>query len=231
ADHPGLAGERGHQPSATPRQADYAFTVLARVVSWAFDRGLVLANPLERAGRLYRGTRADKIWTVDDEVALLAKASPELRLAFIFALYTGQRQGDLLRLPWSAYDGERVRLRQNKTGARVSIPVHSTLRQALETAPRCSPVILTNSAGRPWTSAGFSSSWRKLVKRAGIEGLTFNDIRGTAVTRLALAGCDHALISAITGHTMGQVGAILDHHYISRTAILADEAIANLEAN
>jgi hypothetical protein len=30
---------------------------------------------------------------------------------------TGQRQGDLLRLPWSAYDGKEIRLRQrNRVG-------------------------------------------------------------------------------------------------------------------
>lgn len=105
------------------------------------------------------------------------------------------------------------------------------MRRILDGTPRRSPIILTNQAGRPWTADGFSASWRKLVKRSGIEGLIFNDIRGTAVTRLALAGCDHAQISAITGHSMGQVGAILDYHYISRTALLADEAMANLETN
>ena len=49
------------------RQADYAWVVLARVLSWALDGGLVTANPCERGGRLYRGTRADKVWSVDDE--------------------------------------------------------------------------------------------------------------------------------------------------------------------
>jgi len=34
------------------RQADYAWQVLARVLSWALDRGLVLANPCARGGRL-----------------------------------------------------------------------------------------------------------------------------------------------------------------------------------
>jgi integrase len=38
-------------------------------------------------------------------------------LPLLLALWTGQRQGDLLRLPWSAYDGEHIRLRQSKTGA------------------------------------------------------------------------------------------------------------------
>jgi hypothetical protein len=33
------------------RQADYAFSVLALILAWALDRGLVTTNPCERAGR------------------------------------------------------------------------------------------------------------------------------------------------------------------------------------
>ena len=40
----------------------------------------------------------------------------------MLALWTGQRQGDLLRLPWSAYDGNHIRLRQSKTGRRIVMP-------------------------------------------------------------------------------------------------------------
>jgi integrase len=105
------------------RGADYAWTVLARILSWALNRRLILENPCEKGGRLYRGTRVDKIWTDDDEAAFLKSAPAHLHLPLLLALWTGQRQGDLLRLPWSAYDGARIRLRQSKTGARVSIPV------------------------------------------------------------------------------------------------------------
>ena len=92
------------------RQADYAWQVLARILSWAHDRGLVLANPCARGGRLYRGSRVDKIWTADDEAAFLRSAPAHLHLPLLLALWTGQRQGDLLRLPWSAYDGTHIRL-------------------------------------------------------------------------------------------------------------------------
>ena len=73
--------------------------VLARILSWAYDRGLTTANPCERGGRLYHGSRADKIWTADDEAAFLARASKQLQLAYIFGVWSGQRQGDLLRQP------------------------------------------------------------------------------------------------------------------------------------
>jgi integrase len=105
------------------RQADYAWTVLARVLSWAKDRGKIMVNPCERGGRVYHGTRVDFVWSVEDEAAFLEHAPTHLHLPLLLALWTGQRQGDLLRLPWSAYNGASIRLRQSKTGARVEIPV------------------------------------------------------------------------------------------------------------
>ena len=60
--------------------------------------------------------------------------------------------------------------------------------------------------------------------------MTFNDLRGTAVTRLAIAGCTEAEIATITGHSLRDVGAILDTHYLKRDPSLAESAIRKLEA-
>ena len=174
--------------STSRRQADYTWTVLARILSWALNRGLVVSNPCEKGGRLYRASRADKIWTADDEALFINKAPHHLQLALTLALWTGQRQGDLLRLPWSAYDGSRIRLRQGKTGARVVIPVGAPLKGALDATPKRSTLILVSTDNKPWTEDGFRSSWRKACAAAGISGLTFHDLRGTAVTLAAEAG-------------------------------------------
>ncbi len=213
------------------RQADYAWTVLARVLSWAKNRGKITVNPCEKGGRLYDGTRVDSIWTIEDEAAFLKHAPAHLHLPLLLALWTGQRQGDLLRLTWSAYDGTRIRLRQSKTGARVKVPVGAPLKIALDEAAKskCSPIILLNSEGRPWTQDGFRASWGKASDKAGIEGITFNDLRGTAVTRLALVGCTEAEIATITGHAVRDVRSILDAHYLHRDQALAESAIRKLE--
>jgi integrase len=217
------------------RQADYAWTVLARVLSWAKNRGRISVNPCERGGRIYHQTRVDIVWTVDDEAAFLRSAPAHLHLPLLLALWTGQRQGDLLRLPWSAYDGSEIRLRQSKSvrrGARpvyITIPVGAPLKAALDAMAKRSPVILVNSDGRPWTPDGFRASWGKAVARAGIEGVTFNDLRGTAVTRLALVDCTEAQIASITGHSLHDVKSILDAHYLHRDVELARAAIHKLE--
>ena len=211
------------------RQADYAWTVLARILSWGLDRGLVLANPCERGGRLYRGTRREIVWSAADEALFLERAPAQLHLPLLLALWTGQRQGDLLRLPWSAYDGTHIRLRQGKTGARVVIPVGARLKAALDATPKLSPLILVKRDGKPWTSAGFQTSWCRACKRVGLIGLTYHDLRGTAVTRLAIAGATEAEIATITGHSLRSVRAILDAHYLARDPALAQSALAKLE--
>ena len=81
--------------SAGRRQADYACTVLARVLSWSFNRGLIGANACERGGLYRGGGRAEKIWTAVDEAAFLERAPTHLQLPLLLALWTGQRQGDM----------------------------------------------------------------------------------------------------------------------------------------
>jgi integrase len=148
----------------------------------------------------------------------------------VLALWIGQRQGDLLRLPWSAYDGKYIRLRQSKGQRRIPpIPVGRPLKAALDATQKRGPLILTNSEGRPWTSDGFRASFRKACKRAGISGLTFHDLRGTAVTRLAIVGSTEAKIATITGLSLRSVRSILDAHYLHRDAALAESGIAKLE--
>lgn len=214
------------------RNADYRFAVFARALSWSFNRGLAPFNPLERPGRVYRAARKDSIWTDDDEAAFLSKAPAHLHLALILALWTGQRQGDLLKLTWNNYDGGVIRLKQSKTGVRVAIPAGTPLRAALEDRqhqPTSAVTILTTEAGRAWTESGFRASWRKACEKAGVADVTFHDLRGTAVTRLAMAGCNEAEIATITGHSLRDVGAILDSHYLKRDHSLAVSAINKLE--
>lgn len=214
---------------ASRRQADYHWQVLARILSWAHGRGLASANPCEKGGRIYRGTRAENVWTDADEAAFLAKAPKHLHLALLLALWTGQRQGDLLTLSWTQYDGQHIRLKQSKTGRRVVIKVGEPLKVALDAERKREGKILRTMEGEDWTADGFRSSWRKACVAAVVTGVTFNDLRGTAVTRLAIVESSVPQIAAITGHSLRDVGAILDAHYLNRDQKLGDDAITKLE--
>jgi integrase len=212
--------------------------VLARILSVAKDRGVIAINQCEKGGRVYSSNRADIIWTAANIETFCKVASPVLQFALLLALWTGQRLGDILKLT-SAYDGQYIRLQQSKgarkgnPGPRVTVPVSKVLKAALDKAKQsaCTTTILCTSRGTPWTEDGFKTSWGKAYKRSGLApGLHFHDLRGTAVTRLALAGCTVPEIAAITGHSMKDVERILDAHYLGGRIQLAESAIEKLDA-
>ena len=83
---------RDRMSDQSRRQADYALSVLALILAWAFDHGIVPCNPCERPGKVYRSTRVDSIWSEDDEKAFVDTAPEHLRLALALALWTAARR-------------------------------------------------------------------------------------------------------------------------------------------
>ena len=233
--------------AANPRKADMVWTVLKRIFNVAIDDGLLKINPCARGGRLYQSDRNEKLWTEDHLSRLFAVCSKEIREAVITALWTGQRQGLCLKMSKKAYNPRRERLRcrskarvvSGRSPKRMSIPVGEPLKKMLDGVDWNSDAttILTNTRGKPWTEDGFRTSFGKACHAVGIgpafgddNDLHFHDLRGTAVTRLALAGCSVEEIAAITGHGLKTVHYMLDRHYLGGQAKLAEQAIAKLEA-
>src|SRR5215472_361148 len=62
------------------RQADYAYGTLNRILSWALGRRKIKTNPCANGGKLYDGTRVDKIWSNEDVARFQHIAPPYLRL-------------------------------------------------------------------------------------------------------------------------------------------------------
>lgn len=216
---------RDTMAEAHPRQADYRLSVLQAILSWAWNRRRIPAHPLERnLGRVWRGSRVDRVYGAND-IALIDAMPAHIRLPAMLALETGQRLGNILTLSWSAYDGNALNVHQTKTGARVRVPVTKALKAMLDATPRRAVTVCTTSHGTPWTQDGFKTSWGR-VKPAG---LTFHDLRGTAVTRLAVAGCTTPEIASITGHSLASVEAILEKHYLHNDPRIAESAVIKLE--
>lgn len=208
------------------RQADYAVSVLRRLLNWGVARGMLEVNRAAGIGKLNKGDRSEKSWSGQQIQTFLDLAPEPLRRAMIVALETGQRQGDLLRLSWSALDGDVIRLCQSKGKKRVVIPVSKALRECLEAIPRSdATTILTSSNGRPWgcSGNGFRSAWGKVSKAAGIEGLTFHDLRGTFVTRRFSEGWTREEVAMCTGHSLRDLASL--DTYADRGVIA--EATAN----
>jgi integrase len=202
-----------------PREADNRVTILARILSWAAKDGPLDRNVLDSFDRAYHGDRSDKIWLPEHVDAFMAVAEPEMQLAIVLALHTGQRQGDIRRLAWSNYSGTHLTLRQGCTKA---------LKETLDGLEKRSTLILTTKTGRAFQKRYLADQFQKTCKEAGIEDLHFHDIRGTTVTMLFQAGCNLGEIVSVTGHSLRRAQEILDK-YLARTSTMADNAIAKFE--
>jgi integrase len=162
-----VLGWRNEIAKRARREADNLASALARLGAWALDRGELDRNVLDKIKRVYHSDRADKLWLPKHVEAFTRVASPEMYAALMLAMHTGQRQGDLRRLPWSAYDGTRITLKQSKGGMIVSIRCTMALRTVLDGLERRSPLVLTTPKGRAWTTHPISTTFAPL--RRGVS--------------------------------------------------------------
>lgn len=202
-----LAKERGLAA------ADRAMSILKRILQYGINMEMIDTHPLKDVNKVYNGSRKDIIWTDLDIKKLKATCNEKITQALILGLWTGQRQGDLLKLRWNAYDGHTLLVEQSKTKTYVRVKVSAELKAMLDSMERTAVTILTNQAGKPWGS-GFKSSWRKACDRAGIEGLNFHDLRGTFVTLAWRNGATIEEISDVTGHSIKDAERIIRKHYL-----------------
>lgn len=223
---------RDEMGKRSARQADAVFGVLRIILEWGRNRGLIALNHATRPRKLYRADRSDKLWLPQHLDAFRAAAPPHMLLALELALWTGQRQADLLKLGWASYDGERLTLRQGKRKRKVDMPVAAPLKALLDAAPKTALTILTAANGKPWSTSPkptyFQHQWRKVMLAAGVDGLHFHDLRGTTCTLLAEAGATPSEIAAMLGWTVTTVNQMLDT-YQAMTRSLSDSAVAKLE--
>lgn len=205
----------------TPRKADYAIGTLKRLLAWAEHRTYIDKNPAAPIERLHSVDKSESIWTDGEIAAFKAVASPEVSWVVELAAHTALRQGDLMLLPWSAYDGQSFSLRTSKRSTDVLIPATMACRALMARIPKRSTVILTSGKlKRPWTSDGFRASFAEAKRKSGVKR-TFHDLRGTAVTNLLKAGLKASKVAMIVGWAEDDVEA-MKRKYVSRSAVMKD---------
>jgi enterobacteria phage integrase len=115
-------------------------------------------------------------------------------------LYTGQRRSDAHRMTWADISGGIIRVVQQKTGAKLSIPLHRNLLAILTATERKHVAILCSQYGKPFTVHGFSDWLRRAISAAGPLECQPHGLRKAAGRRLAEAGCTANEIMAVLSH-------------------------------
>jgi hypothetical protein len=189
---------------STPAAANALIRTLSALISWSVPRDFRKDNPCQYVRKLAIGEGWEP-WPWE-MIELVRDHGPTwMWQAVALALYTGQRQGDVLEMSWAAVKAGMIEVRQEKTGKTLLITAHQHLLRVLTEIPRSSVRILTSTRSTPWTSDGFRASSQKALvgPLAAIReaGLVFHGLRKSAVVMLLEAGCSDAEVAAITGQS------------------------------
>jgi integrase len=188
---------------STPAAARNWLRMVRMLMQFAVGQGLRDDNPTQGVKGPAARSSGFHTWT-EDEIAKFEAHHPigsRARLALALLLYTAQRRGDVIRMGRQHIHGGVLRIRQQKTGTLVEIPVHATLREVLDATPSKHLTFLTTKDGKAFTAAGFTNWFRECCEAAGLpDGCSPHGLRKAAARRLAEAGCTAHEIMAITGH-------------------------------
>jgi len=170
------------------------------------DWGLVDVNPLKDIRRPGSSPpRRRRI--LDTEIAAICEKlsyvngvrpetlSQEVAVAFLLAIETAMRAGELLSLRWVDVDlrARVAHLSATKNGDPRDVPLSTRAVELIELMPRSRATVFAVSA------ATRDALFRRARDAAGLRDLHFHDSRAEATTRLARR-LDVLLLARVTGH-------------------------------
>ena len=161
-----------------------------------------LLNPTKFIRKPKRVSHRVRRLAQDEEVILLsyAKESSSLMLEviIIFAIETAMRLGELMKATWDDVGKGLLTLHDSKNGEARVVPLSSPAQDIICKLPKS---IATRRIFWCWnTVSGFQSTWQRLIKRAGLKGLRFHDLRHEAISRFLEKGLGIAEVATISGH-------------------------------
>ena len=143
----------------------------------------------------------------------------------LFALQTGLRQSNVVKLEWSEINLEQghmwVDAAQSKNRKPIAVPLNREALAVLHRQLGKHPARVFTYAGQPIVNAN-TRAWRKALKRAGIEDFRWHDLRHTWASWHRMQGTPT--------HELQQLGGWKTGAMVERYAHLAPDHLANAAA-
>lgn len=170
--------------------------------------GWVKSNPVSSIKKPKNATGRIRYLSQDEASSLLRECKKSknhfLYTIVLLALQTGMRQGEILSLTWGNIDFENkwVSLQKTKNDLPRTISLspetHTLLKKQRE--EKSANSLVFPSLGNPNRPIDIRAAWKSALKRAGIEGFVFHDLRHTTASYLAMKGYGYGQIAEILGH-------------------------------
>ncbi|MEO5951090.1 MAG: tyrosine-type recombinase/integrase [Chloroflexia bacterium] len=191
--------KQGVAESTINREQTAIITMFNKLVEWR-RVGQIPRNILLPDGNPARGVKKvnedrfirERLLSDEEYKNLWACADQRTRRIILAAMNLPLRLEDLKQLDKKNINYKLGRFKgvQAKTGKEYSLPINEVLWDLIKTAP----------VDRILDFTGFGRRWPRVVKRAGLKGLQFRDLRRTAATALHDGGEKLRTISAMLGH-------------------------------
>jgi integrase len=204
---------------------------LQALMKFAIREGMATNNPVA-ATRPYKvESEGFHTWS-EDEIAQYDKrhaVGTKARLALDLMLWTGQRGGDARVMGPQHIRNKRLIIKQEKTGASVSLPILAPLAESILAARSGAMVFLLSEHGRPFSRKGFGNKFRQWCDEAELRHCSAHGLRKAAARRFAEAGCSNQQIKSWTGHTTDS--EVARYTAAADQELLSDKAAEMLMAN
>ena len=184
-----------------PGMGNLTLSVMRRVMKLAIKQKLRKDNPFLAIEAFKVGEH--HTWTDSELDAFEAywRLGTRQRLAYALLLHTGQRVGDVANMKRADISDGMIYVVQEKTGAKVWIPIALELDRAMKAYPAKGLNLIGDPHGRPIKRASLSSLMRSAIKAAGLPPrCVSHGLRKAAMRRLAEHDATDKQIAAVSGH-------------------------------
>jgi len=248
-------GEKGRlepkeRNAVTISTANRGLAILKHLLIEAHDAGLIAKNVTKGSKAIDADAETAKTRTLTDaeEMRLLASCgkrrsieykrkgktltakidanNPHLKAMILLGLDSGMRRGEILTLEWQDIDFDvdiiKILGTHTKTQKKRSVPMTKRTRAEL--------LALANfgTDGKIFPFNDFKRSWATALRVAGIDGLTFHDLRRTFVTRLQTGGVSIGIAAELAGHS--RLETTQKHYTSTDNAAVVQDAAAKINA-
>ena len=148
-------------------------------------------------------------YLTEEEITRLVAAceqsrNPYLTAMVVFALHTGQRKEEIVKVPWAHinFSTATVTLLRTKSGKPRGIPINADLDRVLralepDPAKRVGPVFKRKD-GRAW--GAIRTAFTTALERAGISDFRFHDLRHSFASHFMMRGGSLYDLQQLLGH-------------------------------
>jgi integrase len=223
AGRPVLDASGKEQRVPNVRQANRVITTLSILMTFAGGTlGWREDNPALRPKRLRSSGDGYRPWAREEFSTFWQASDEEWRFAALLALLTGQRGQDQVAMTEAHYDGTGIAVVPEKRQGqlRMWVPVHPVLKRVLDERLKSrrrrraeeghstaveAVTLLRRPDGQAWETNAFQKAAGKAIRAAGLRGLVWHGLRGTAASWAADGGASDAQLMAMMGWTTSQM--------------------------